>query len=235
MVQATQDARSAGSSRLQALQGVKAALSGVQASQAARLDAAQGNDPANNNTVGISLSYGSQSSKSTQRSEQTTAQGSSLTAGRDLSITAREGDLNAVGSQLKAGNDVALSASRDINPVSAENTSLLEGKTTATAARSASGLASAPAAGDQRLRQRQQGQRQRKRQRHHPQRNHRRCRQQSHPQQRARHHPHRRPVSGNKVVMDVGRNLTLTSEQDSDRYDSRQQNASAGAASPSAR
>ncbi|MDV1192275.1 hemagglutinin repeat-containing protein [Raoultella planticola] len=46
----------------------------------------------------------------------------------DLSITAREGDLNAVGSQLKAGNDVALSASRDINLVSAENTSLLEGK-----------------------------------------------------------------------------------------------------------
>jgi filamentous hemagglutinin len=28
--------------------------------------------------------------------------------------------------------------------------------------------------------------------------------------------------------MDVGRNLTLTSEQDSDRYDSKQQNASAG-------
>ncbi|HAT1618155.1 TPA: hypothetical protein I8Y09_004919, partial [Raoultella ornithinolytica] len=74
VVQATQDARSAGSSRLQALQGVKAALSGVQASQAARLDAAQGNDPANNNTVGISLSYGSQSSTSTQHSAQTTAQ-----------------------------------------------------------------------------------------------------------------------------------------------------------------
>nr|WP_306431476.1 hemagglutinin repeat-containing protein [Raoultella planticola] len=35
-------------------------------------------------------------------------------------------------------------------------------------------------------------------------------------------------VSGDKVVMDVGRNLTLTSEQDSDRYDSKQQNASAG-------
>jgi filamentous hemagglutinin len=128
VVQATQEARSAGSSRLQALQGVKAALSGVQASQAARLDAAQGNDPANNNTVGVSLSYGSQSSKSTQRSEQTTAQGSSLTAGRDLSITAREGDLNAVGSQLKAGNDVALSASRDITLQSAQNTQLLEGK-----------------------------------------------------------------------------------------------------------
>jgi hypothetical protein len=35
VVQATQDARSAGSSRLQALQGVKAALSGVQASSRA--------------------------------------------------------------------------------------------------------------------------------------------------------------------------------------------------------
>ncbi|HAT1578425.1 TPA: filamentous hemagglutinin, partial [Raoultella ornithinolytica] len=128
VVQATQDARSAGSSRLQALQGVKAALSGVQASQAARLDAAQGNDPANNNTVGISLSYGSQSSTSTQHSAQTTAQSSTLTAGRDLSISAREGDLTAVGSQLKAGNDVALSASRDLNLISAENTSRLEGK-----------------------------------------------------------------------------------------------------------
>ncbi|WP_350028779.1 hemagglutinin repeat-containing protein, partial [Raoultella planticola] len=45
----------------------------------------------------------------------------------DLSITAREGDLNAVGSQLKAGNDVALSASRDITLQSAQNTQLLEG------------------------------------------------------------------------------------------------------------
>jgi hypothetical protein len=35
VVQATQEARSAGSSRLQALQGVKAALSGVQASRRA--------------------------------------------------------------------------------------------------------------------------------------------------------------------------------------------------------
>ncbi|MEX0561983.1 hemagglutinin repeat-containing protein, partial [Raoultella terrigena] len=46
----------------------------------------------------------------------------------DFSITAREGDLNAVGSQLKAGNDVALSANRDLNLISAENASLLEGK-----------------------------------------------------------------------------------------------------------
>ena len=35
-------------------------------------------------------------------------------------------------------------------------------------------------------------------------------------------------ASGESVKVDVGRNLTLTSEQDSDRYDSRQQSASAG-------
>ncbi|MFN3071973.1 hemagglutinin repeat-containing protein, partial [Serratia sp. J2] len=35
-------------------------------------------------------------------------------------------------------------------------------------------------------------------------------------------------VSGDKVDVDVGRNLTLSSQQDSDLYDMKQQNASAG-------
>ncbi|MGR5890909.1 hemagglutinin repeat-containing protein [Raoultella planticola] len=229
VVQATQDARSAGSSRLQALQGVKAALSGVQASQAARLDAAQGNDPANNNTVGVSLSYGSQSSKSTQRSEQTTAQGSSLTAGRDLSITAREGNLNAVGSQLKAGNDVALSASRDINLVSAKNTSLLEGKNDSHGGTvgvgigvGSGGWGISVSASANKGKGSESGNGT------------------THSEttvdagNRLTLNSGRdttltgAQVSGDKVVMDVGRNLTLTSEQDSDRYDSKQQNASAG-------
>ena len=229
VVQATQDARSAGSSRLQALQGVKAALSGVQASQAARLDAAQGNDPANNNTVGVSLSYGSQSSKSTQRSEQTTAQGSSLTAGRDLSITAREGDLNAVGSQLKAGNDVALSASRDITLQSAQNTQLLEGKNDSHGGTvgvgigvGSGGWGISVSASANKGKGSESG--------------------------NGTTHSETTvdagnnlilnsgrdttltgaQVSGDKVIADIGRNLTLTSEQDSDRYDSKQQNASAG-------
>ncbi len=229
VVQATQDAKSAGSSRLQALQGVKAALSGVQAGQAARLDAAQGNDPANNNTVGVSLSYGSQSSKSTQRSEQTTAQGSSLTAGRDLSITAREGDLNAVGSQLKAGNDVALSASRDLNLVSAENTSLLEGKNESKGGTvgvgigvGSGGWGISVSASVNKGKGSESG--------------------------NGTTHSETTvdagnnlilnsgrdttltgaQVSGDTVIADIGRNLTLTSEQDSDRYDSKQQNASAG-------
>lgn len=35
-------------------------------------------------------------------------------------------------------------------------------------------------------------------------------------------------VSGESILADIGRNLTITSEQDTDRYDSKQQNASAG-------
>nr|WP_255476589.1 hemagglutinin repeat-containing protein [Pantoea sp. M_1] len=35
-------------------------------------------------------------------------------------------------------------------------------------------------------------------------------------------------ANGNSVKVDAGRNLTLTSEQDSNRYDSRQQSAGAG-------
>ncbi|ELG5994954.1 hemagglutinin repeat-containing protein, partial [Escherichia coli] len=65
-VETVQAAKSAGNSRLEALQGVKAALSGAQAVQAGRLAEAQGNQKENNNAVGISLSYGSQSSKSEQ-------------------------------------------------------------------------------------------------------------------------------------------------------------------------
>ncbi|WP_434645277.1 hemagglutinin repeat-containing protein [Raoultella planticola] len=229
VVQATQDAKSTGSSRLQALQGVKAALSGVQAGQAARLDTAQGNDPANNNTVGVSLSYGSQSSKSTQRSEQTTAQGSSLTAGRDLSITAREGDLSAVGSQLKAGNDVALSASRDLNLISAENSSRLEGKNESKGGTvgvgigvGSGGWGISVSASANKGKGSESG--------------------------NGTTHSETTvdagnrlilnsgrdttlsgaQVSGDTVIADIGRNLTLTSEQDSDRYDSKQQNASAG-------
>jgi len=65
--QTVQEAKSADSGRLAALQATKAALNGVEAVQAARLAAAQGNSPQNSNTIGISLSYGSQSSTSTGR------------------------------------------------------------------------------------------------------------------------------------------------------------------------
>ncbi|MCW3280820.1 hypothetical protein N5T16_18535 [Escherichia coli] len=86
-VETVQAAKSAGNSRLKPCRGEGRAL-GAQAVQAGRLADAQGADAGNNNTVGISLSYGSQSSKSEQQSEQTVAKGSTLTAGNNLSIQA---------------------------------------------------------------------------------------------------------------------------------------------------
>ncbi|HCN5770652.1 TPA: hemagglutinin repeat-containing protein, partial [Escherichia coli] len=99
-VETVQAAKSAGNSRLEALQGVKAALSGAQAVQAGRLAEAQGNQKENNNAVGISLSYGSQSSKSEQQSEQTVAKGSTLTAGNNLSIQATGSGVKGVDGDL---------------------------------------------------------------------------------------------------------------------------------------
>lgn len=41
--------------------------------------------------------------------------GSALSAGNDVTITARETDVNIVGSKVEAGNDIALDATRDVN------------------------------------------------------------------------------------------------------------------------
>lgn len=235
-VEASQQAKSSGSSRLQALQGVKAALSGVQAAQAGRLDQAMGADASNTNTVGISLSYGSQSSKSTQYSEQNTAQGSTLNAGRDLSVIATgsgargaDGDLTVEGSQLKAGNDITLAANRDLYLRSAQNTQLLDGKNESKGGSVGVGIGVGSggfglniSASVNRGKGNESG--------------------------TGTTHSETTvdagrqvnlltgrdatltgaQVSGETVKADIGRNLTLTSEQDSDRYDSKQQNASAG-------
>ncbi|MBO1548599.1 hypothetical protein GBM03_02165 [Yersinia pseudotuberculosis] len=72
------------SGRLGALQGVKAALNGVQAVQAGQLVQAEGGDTAS--MFGISASLGSQKSSSEQHQEQTHVTGSTLTAGNNTSI-----------------------------------------------------------------------------------------------------------------------------------------------------
>ncbi|ELP2266857.1 hemagglutinin repeat-containing protein, partial [Escherichia coli] len=235
-VETVQAAKSAGNSRLEALQGVKAALSGAQAVQAGRLAEAQGNQKENNNAVGISLSYGSQSSKSEQQSEQTVAKGSTLTAGNNLSIQATgsgvkgvDGDLTIQGSQIKAGNNVLLQANRDVNLVSAENTSKLEGKNTSGGGSVGVGIGvGAGGWGISVSASANQGKGSEK--------------------GNGTTHTETTVDAGNRltiisgrdttltgaqaggetVKVDAGRHLTLTSEQDSDRYDSKQQNASAG-------
>lgn len=235
-VETVQAAKSAGNSRLEALQGVKAALSGAQAVQAGRLADAQGADAENNNTVGISLSYGSQSSKSEQQSEQTVAKGSTLTAGNHLSIQATgsgvkgvDGDLTIQGSQIKAGNNVLLQANRDVNLVSAENTSKLEGKNTSSGSSVGVGIGVGPGGVGLSLSASA---------------NHGKGSEKGN----GTTHTETTVDAGNRltiisgrdttltgaqaggetVKVDAGRHLTLTSEQDSDRYDSKQKNASAG-------
>ncbi|EOC9928553.1 hemagglutinin repeat-containing protein, partial [Escherichia coli] len=235
-VETVQAAKSAGNSRLEALQGVKAALSGAQAVQARRLAEAQGNQKENNNAVGISLSYGSQSSKSEQRAEQTVTKSSALTAGNNLSIQATgsgvkdvDGDLTIQGSQIKAGNNVLLQANRDVNLVSAENTSKLEGKNSSSGGSVGVGIGvGAGGWGISVSASANQGKGSEK--------------------GNGTTHTETTVDAGNRltiisgrdttltgaqaggetVKVDAGRHLTLTSEQDSDRYDSKQQNASAG-------
>lgn len=235
-VETVQAAKSAGNSRLEALQGVKASLSGAQAVQAGRLAEAQGNQKENNNTVGISLSYGSQSSKSEQQSEQTVAKGSTLTAGNNLSIQATgsgakgvDGDLTIQGSQIKAGNNVLLQANRDVNLVSAENTSKLEGKNTSSGGSVGVGIGVGPGGSGFSLSASvNQGKGSEK------------GNGTTHTETTVDAGKQLTIISGRDttltgaqaggetVKVDAGRHLTLTSEQDSDRYDSKQKNASAG-------
>ena len=83
------------------------------------------------NTIGVNVSYGSQSSKSETHTDSRQSQGSTLNAGQNLAITATgknkdtntdSGNISVIGSELKAGKDLSLSAAKDINLVSAQNT-----------------------------------------------------------------------------------------------------------------
>ena len=237
-----------------ALQNTQAALNGVQAVQAAQMDGLNtasadahnaagdlkpgqdGYQAGSTNTVGVSASYGSQSSKSETRTESSQSQGSTLTAGRNLNVTAtgkngtaQSGDISITGSQLKAGGDLSLDASRDILLQSAQNTQSTDSKNSSKGGSVGVGIgvgsggygisvsASVNAAKGS---------------------------------EKGNGLTHSETTldagsqlsltsgrdttltgaqaSGESVKVDAGRNLTLTSEQDSDRYDSKQQSASAG-------
>ncbi len=125
-------AREENTGRLAGLQGVKAALSGVQAVQAGQLVQAQGGGVTE--MVGVSVSLGSQKSSSQQQQEQTQVSGSALTAGNNLSIkatgggnAANSGDILIAGSQLKAGGDTRLDAARDVQLLGAANRQKTDG------------------------------------------------------------------------------------------------------------
>ncbi|HHK8329988.1 TPA: hemagglutinin repeat-containing protein, partial [Serratia marcescens] len=236
-VSSAQQARKEGDGRLNALQNTKAALSGVQAAQAAELDKLNTDaGKGATNTVGISASYGSQSSKSETRTDSRQSQGSTLTAGQNLSITAngknhnaQSGDIAITGSQLKAGKDLSLDAARDITLQSAQNSESTVGKNESRGGNVGVGIGAGSggygisvSAGVNAGKGHENGNGL------------------THAETTLDAGSHLNltsgrdtrltgaQASGEKVTVDVGRDLRLESEQDSERYDARQQNASAG-------
>lgn len=132
--ESSKEARHEDDSRLAALKGIQAGLTGYQAWQASQQGGGMSADTAGQ-FVGIAISLGSQQSKSKTVQEQSIAQGSTLTAGNNLNILAtgagkvgEDGDIRIQGSQLKAGQDVMLAANRDLVLEAASNTQKLDGK-----------------------------------------------------------------------------------------------------------
>ncbi|EGL4298797.1 filamentous hemagglutinin N-terminal domain-containing protein [Salmonella enterica] len=240
-VQNVQQSRQPQDARLQALGGVKAALSGIQAAQALELNNAQqaaqqagsGEDaPA---AFGVTASTGSQSSASEQKTESHTVSGSSLNAGHDIRISAtgdgqgHGGDILIQGSQAKAAHDIELDAQRDIQLLSALNTETLSGKNSSHGGSVGVGInvgqntGITVSAGVNAAKGHENGT----------------TLTHTNTNLDAGHNVTLNAgrdatlkgarVSGEKITADVKRNLTLQSGQDSDHYDSKQQSASAGA------
>ena len=255
-VSTAQQARKESDGRLSALQGTKAILSGAQAQQAYELDslkteAANNYNTANNlkpgddkykegatNTIGISASYGSQSSKSETHTDSRQSQGSTLNAGQNLSVTATgknketnpdSGNITVVGSELKAGKDLSVSATQDINLISAQNTEQTTSKNSSKGSSVGAGLTVGEGgAGFNVSASVNQGK--------------------GHEKGNGLTHTETTldagnkltlnsgqdttlkgaQVSGEQVTVNVGRDLTLESQQDSDRYDAKQQDVSVG-------
>ncbi|WP_343437411.1 contact-dependent inhibition toxin CdiA [Enterobacter roggenkampii] len=224
--------------RLAALQATKAALSGVQAVQANRLaEAANGSDPTNNGAFGVMASIGGQSSKSTSHSEQDKTTGSTLNAGGNLAITAtgqgnaaKSGDITVAGSQLKAGKDLTLNAAQDINLTSAADTNKLTGSNSSKGGSIGIGITAGPngagitvSASVNAARGSEKG-------------NGTSWNETTLDAGQNVNLTSGRDtvlkgaqVNGDKVTADVGRDLTLSSLQDSDKYNSKQQSMNAGA------
>ncbi|RFS76820.1 hemagglutinin [Leclercia adecarboxylata] len=144
-------------------------------------------------------------------------------------MVATDGDLLVHGSQLDASNDLWLQASQDVNLISALNTSTLDGKNESHGSSAGVGIGYGSGGLGINVSASVNGGR---------------------GTERGNGTTHTETMvnagetlsivsgrdatlagaqaSGKTVVMDIGRNLTLVSEQDTDRYDSKQQNASAG-------
>ncbi|MBZ8327737.1 hemagglutinin repeat-containing protein [Escherichia coli] len=127
------EAKETSDSRLAALKGTQAVLSGVQAGVNHGLQQ-QSADP--NNGIGVSISLNHQQSKSETKYQHDIVSGSTLSAGNNVSVTAtgknkdhnNSGDILITGSQIKSGNDTSLNAQNDILLAAAADTRQTTGK-----------------------------------------------------------------------------------------------------------
>ncbi|MCR1551982.1 MAG: hemagglutinin repeat-containing protein [Enterobacter cloacae] len=230
-VTTAQSAKQSSDSRLAALQGTQAALSGVQAGQAVALDQVKGDsDKRNNNTIGISASIGSQSSKSSSHMESETTTGSSLSAGNNVTIKATGSDITVAGSQIKAGKDVTLDAARDVNLIASQDTQQTTGKNSSSGGSlgvgvgvgsGGAGISISANANSSKGHEKGNGVWQNETT--------------VDAGNRVTINTGRdatiagAQVSGETVVADIGRDLTIASTQDSDHYNSKQNSVSGGA------
>ncbi len=230
-VTTAQSAKQSSDSRLAALQGTQAALSGVQAGQAVALDQLKGDsDKRNNNTIGVSASIGSQSSKSSSHMESETTTGSSLSAGNNVTIKATGSDITVAGSQIKAGKDVTLDAARDVNLIASQDTQQTTGKNSSSGGSlgvgvgvgsGGAGISISANANSSKGHEKGNGVWQNETT--------------VDAGNRVTINTGRdatiagAQVSGETVVADIGRDLTIASTQDSDHYNSKQNSVSGGA------
>ncbi|ELY4524753.1 hemagglutinin repeat-containing protein [Cronobacter turicensis] len=232
-VTAAMAAKEQSDSRLAGLQATKAILSGVQANQASRLAAAS-NDKSGGIAVSVSLT--SQKSSSKQQQETSIANGSTLSATDNLAVIAKgngksanSGDILIGGSQLKAGGDAMLSATNNLLLIGAANTEKTTGKNSSSGGgiglsfglnQGSAGISIFANANASKGKEKGNGT--------------------TWSETTVDSGGtatltsgrdttlNGAQVNGEKVVADVGRNLTIASQQDSNRYNSKQTNVNAG-------
>lgn len=228
------EAKETSDSRLAALKGTQAVLSGVQAGVNHGLQQ-QSADP--NNGIGVSISLNHQQSKSETKYQHDIVSGSTLSAGNNVSVTAtgknkdhnNSGDILITGSQIKSGNDTSLNAQNDILLAAAADTRQTTGKNSSKGGGVGVSFGGGTNGGGLSIFAGING---------------------SEGREKGNGTTWTETtvdagknvsltsgrdttlsgaqVSGEKVTADVGNNLTVSSLQDSDRYDSRQNSVAAG-------
>ncbi|EFB7577456.1 Contact-dependent inhibitor A, partial [Escherichia coli] len=228
------EAKETSDSRLAVLKGTQAVLSGVQAGVNHGLQQ-QSADP--NNGIGVSISLNHQQSKSETKYQHDIVSGSTLSAGNNVSVTAtgknkdhnNSGDILITGSQFKSGNDTSLNAQNDILLAAAADTRQTTGKNSSKGGGAGVSFGGGTNGGGLSIFAGING---------------------SGGREKGNGTTWTETtldagknvsltsghdttlsgaqVSGEKVTADVGNNLTISSLQDSDRYDSRQNSVAAG-------